>query len=95
MAEDFADGVEEIDLLVAARQLVGEFSGFSLAIENHAEESGQIGAEDCGARLGDPGDFEPETFRGENGLRARLPHRCWGPGPAPGALPGSSRDRSR
>jgi hypothetical protein len=98
MSEDFADGVEEVDLLVAARKLVGEFSGLSLGIENHAKESGQIGAKDSGARFGDPSDFEPETFGGENGLepdspvvagdQARLPGNYRAPaGIAPGEGP--------
>src|SRR4030095_2150962 len=98
MSEEFADGVEEINLLIAARQLVGELSGLSLGIENHTKECGQIGAKDSRARFGDPRGFEPETFGGENGLepdspvvagdQARLPGNCGAPaGIAPGEGP--------
>jgi hypothetical protein len=61
MAEDFADGVEEVDLFVAAGQLVGEFAGLPLGIEDHAEEGGELGSEEGCARFGDARDFEPES----------------------------------
>ena len=52
VAEDFADGVEEVDLLVAAGQFLPDLDGAPLAVEQRAEHGAEPVRGGVGRRVG-------------------------------------------
>ena len=62
LAQDLADRVEEVDLLVAAGQLFGQKRALPLGVEQRADDRQQAGRRRLERRLRQPADLEPEAL---------------------------------